>query len=391
MKKIFLPLIILFIVSCGGGEQELDIAATTDVQILKTELSKQKKVLREAEKKIEQITNRIGVLDPASKVKKRRLVKAAPLQRKDFERFIEMQGNVEIDKTGYASSEMGGRITQLTVREGDFITEGQLIAVTDGETMNRNIDEIRKALELATTVYEKRERLWRQNIGTEIEYLAAKNEKERIEKSIVSAQSQLGKVNVYAPMTGIVDRVMVNQGEVTGPGTPIIQILKTGRVKVVADLPEIYLRSIKVGDRVEIQFPALGITRTAPISSFGRTINANNRTFQAEAYLSNSSGRLKPNLMALMLIKEFSAKNAIVLPTELIQQDVSGKDYIYIKSTCGTDGDCAKKVFIETGENYEAETQIIAGLEGEEIIITAGGRSVTDGELIKILETKTEG
>jgi len=119
------------------------------------------------------------------------LVNAAPLQRKDFERFIEMQGNVEIDKTGYASSEMGGRITQLSVREGDFITE------------------VQKALELATTVYQKRERLWQQNIGTEIEYLAAKNEKERLEKSILSVQSQLGKVNVYSPMTGIVDRVMI--------------------------------------------------------------------------------------------------------------------------------------------------------------------------------------
>jgi len=384
MKKILLPLIVLIIVSCGGSE-ELNIAEVQDVQVLKTELSAQKKALREAEKKIEEITERIGTLDPASKVKKRRLVKTAPIQRKDFERFIEMQGNVEIDKTGYASSEMGGRITQLTVREGDFITEGQLIAVTDGETMNRNIDEIEKGLELATIVYEKRKRLWDQRIGTEIEFLAAKNEKERLEKSILSVQSQLGKVNVYAPMTGIVDIVMVNQGEVTGPGTPIIQILKTGRVKVVADLPEIYLRSVKVGDRVEIQFPALGITRTAPISSFGRSINANNRTFQAEVYLNNSSGILKPNLMALMMVKEFSAKDAIVLPTELIQQDVSGKDYVYIKSSCGTDGDCAKKVFIETGENYEAETQITAGLEGVETIITDGARSVADGELIKII------
>jgi len=389
MKRILLPLIVLLIVSCG--EKELNIAETEDMKALKTELSKQKKELREKQDKIKEIEKRMGVLDPKLKVKKRREVNVASLQRKDFERFIEMQGNVEIDKTGFASSEMGGRITQLTVDEGDFITEGQLIAVTDGETMNRNIDEIKKALELATIVYQKRERLWRQNIGTEVEYLAAKNEKERLEKSILSVQSQLGKVNVYSPMTGIVDRVMVNQGEVTGPGTPIIQILKTGRVKVIADLPEIYLRSVKVGDRVQIEFPALGITRTAPISSFGRSINANNRTFQAEVYLNNSSGVLKPNLMALMLIKEFEAKNAIVLPTELIQQDVSGKDYIYVKSNCGEDGDCAKKVFIETGENYEAETQITTGLDGSETVITAGARSLSDGELIKILETKAEG
>jgi len=160
MKRILLALIVLLFVACGGGEQELNIAEADDVQTLKTELSKQKKALRETEKKIEEITKRIGVLDPASLVKKRRDVNAAALERKDFQRFIEIQGNVEIEKTGFASSEMGGRITQLTVREGDFITEGQLIAVTDGETMNRSIDEIQKALELATIVYQKRERLW---------------------------------------------------------------------------------------------------------------------------------------------------------------------------------------------------------------------------------------
>ncbi len=386
MKKILIPIFVLLFVACGGGgEKELDIENTDDVEVLKKELTKKKKEVRALEKRVKAIDDRIAVLDPSSRVKKRRLVTTAPLARKDFRRFIEIQGNVEIDKTGYASSEMGGRLSQLNVREGDYITEGQLIAVTDGETINRGIEEIQKALELATTVYEKRERLWRQNIGTEIEYLAAKNEKERLEKSIISNQSQLSKVNVYAPMTGIVDRVMVNQGEVTGPGTPILQILSTGRIKVVADLPEIYLRTVKAGDWVTIQFPALGIERKAPISGIGRSINANNRTFQAEIYLSNSSGVLKPNLMALVMVKDFEAKGALVLPTELIQQDVSGKDYIYIESVCGTDGACAKKVFIETGENYETETQITAGLEGTETIIRQGSRDVSDGELIKIV------
>lgn len=388
MKKILLPLLLLFVLisACKEGEDTPE-SLKKGIIAKKQELRKTQKIIQS---EIDSLEAKLLRLDPSSakrKEKKRRLVTTSPIEKKDFKRFVEIQGGVQTDKTGTASSETGGRLTQLTVDEGDYVTQGQLIAVTDAEIINRNIDEIRKALELATQIYEKRDRLWKQGIGAEIEYLAAKNEKERLETSIITVQSQLSKINVYAPMTGIVDMVMVNQGEMAGPGTPIIRILSTGRVKVVADLPEVYLRSVKAGDWVTIQFPALDTERKAKISSIGRTINANNRTFQAEVMLSNPGGLLKPNLMALMLVKEFEAKNAVVLPTELIQQDVSGKDFVFIQSECEK-GLCAKKVRIETGENYETETQIVSGLEGTEMIIMDGARSVADNELIKVLNAE---
>ncbi len=388
MNKILLSLLAMLLFFSACKQEETPETLKKDIIAKKQEIRKTQKQLQT---ELDSLEAKLAKLDPSSmkKEKKRRLVTTSPIEKKDFKRYVEIQGGVETDKIVSASSETGGRIQQLLVDEGDYVTKGQLIAVTDAEVINSNIDEIRKALELATSVYEKRDRLWKQNIGSEIEYLAAKNEKERLEKSIATAQTQLSKINVYAPMTGIVDMVMTNQGEMAGPGTPIIRILSTGRVKVVADLPEVYLRSVKAGDWVTIQFPALEKERRAKITSIGRTINANNRTFQAEVMLNNPGGLLKPNLMAIMLIKDFEAKDAVVLPTELIQQDVAGKDFVFIQDEC-EEGLCAKKVLIETGENYETETQIITGLDGTETLIRQGARSVSNGELIKVLEAEAE-
>jgi len=161
-----------------------------------------------------------------------------------------------------------------------------------------------------------------------------------------TARFQMTKANVYAPISGVVDMSMKEAGEVAGPGEPIVKIMNTYKVKVVADVPERYLPVVKRGQTVEVHFPAVNEDRTLKISSVGRTINPANRTFEAEVELLNKNGIFKPNLMAIMKLKDFEAKDAVAIPLVLVQQEVSGKDYVYIKAD-GSNGAFAKKVYVE--------------------------------------------
>jgi len=208
-----------------------------------------------------------------------------------------------------ASSETGGRITALNVKEGQYVKRGQLIATTDLEQVNKSIAEIEKTLELAVDVFNRQKRLWDQNIGSEMQFLQAKNNKERLEKSLETVQYQLTKGNVYAP----------------------VQILNTAKVKVAANVPEKFLRNVRQGEMMSIEIPALDMKTKGRVTMLGRTINPANRTFKVEVNLSNPKGLLKPNLLANMLLNDFSAKNVITVPLELVQQEVSGKDYVFIK------------------------------------------------------------
>ena len=379
MKQL-IPILLFAIIlaSCTQPEEvPQDLAG-------KQQLLKEKKAeLKSLEKTIAQLEMEIEKLDTTKREKSRRLVTTKSIDRSDFERFVEIQASVQAGDVVYASSETGGRIIRLNVKEGQQIRKGQLIAKTDMESINKQIDELNTSLGLAVEVYERQKRLWDQNIGSEIQYLQAKNNKERIEKSLETLKHQLTKANVYAPISGVIDKVMVESGEVAAPGSPIVEILNSRNVKVVADVPENYLKAIRKGEQVKIKFPALDKEMQARVSLIGSSINPANRTFEVEVQVPNRDGTLKPNLLSVMLINDLTEKDIVKVPLELVQQEVSGKDYVYIKGE-GTEGPIAKKVYVTTGESYQGEIIIKEGLKGGEELIVDGARGLAENELIQV-------
>lgn len=351
----------------------------------KTELSTLKESIR-------QLEDEIAELDDSPQEQARKLVTTMQLQTEDFERNVEIQASVQSDDVVMASSETGGRILSMPLKEGQGIRRGQLVATIDLESIDKQLAELEISHQMLADVYERQKRLWDQNIGSEMQYIKAKNDKERVEKSMETLRHQKTKSTVYAPISGVVDMVMLKAGEMSAPGSPIVQILNTSKIKVVADVPESYLGKVKRGNKVAIKFPAINEETTGKVSLIGRTINPSNRTFKVEVNMSNSKGMLKPNLLALMLIKDYTKDNAIVLPMDLVQQEIGGKDYVYIKSN-GKDGAIAQKVYVETGESDNGRIIIESGLKGDEEIIIEGARGLAENELIEVQKTanSTEG
>ncbi len=373
---------LIVLVACQQESTSEKEVIPTDLAGKKEYLKKKKVELRELNRVIAKVEGDINELaPPAEKTKK--LVSIMPLVKKDFNRFVEIQAEVQSDDIVSASSEVGGRIIHLNVKEGQAIRKGQLVARVDLEQIDKQEAELRKGLELAVDLFERQSRLWKENIGSEVQYLQAKNNKERIEKTLETLSFQKKKANVYAPISGVIDQEFIKKGEMASPGMPIVQILNTSKVKVVADVPESYLGTIKKGETVAIKFPAINEEVSAKVSQLGRSINPANRTFEVEVNLSNRKGLLKPNLLALMLINDLSVTDAVVVPIDLVQQEVSGKQYVYISDEEGG-FPIAKKTYVEIGESYEGEIIILDGLTGDETLITDGARGLSDGEFIEI-------
>ncbi len=257
--------LLLVLVACQQEAASEKEVIPTDLAGKKAYLKKKKAELRELNRVIAKVEGDINELaPPAEKTKK--LVSTMPLIKKDFKRFVEIQAEVQSDDIVSASSEVGGRIIHLHVKEGQAIRKGQLIARVDLEQIDKQEAELRKSLELAVDLYERQSRLWKQNIGSEVQYLQVKNNKERIEKTLETLSFQKKKANVYAPISGIIDQEFIKRGEMASPGMPIVQILNTSKVKVVADVPESYLGKIKRGETVAIKFPAINEEVNAKVS-----------------------------------------------------------------------------------------------------------------------------
>ncbi len=385
--KYLIPILttLIFAVACQPAAEY-----PNDLVGKQTLLKEKQKELREMEKLIAKLETEIDSLDPNSKKEKpKTLVTTEVVQVKDFERYVDIQSNVQSDDVVMASSETGGRLINVRVDEGSYVKRGQLIATVDLESINKQIDELNTALSLANDVYERQKRLWDQNIGSEIQYLQAKNNKERLEKSMETAKFQLTKGNVYAPISGVVDMVFLKTGEMSAPGTPIVQILNTSKVKVAADVPEKYLKSVRRGQLVKVNFPALDRETEARVSLVGSTINPANRTFKVEVDLPNKDGLLKPNLLASMAIEDFSTKNAVVVPLDIVQQEVGGSFYVFVQEQNTEGAKIAKKVYVKTGESYNGEIIVTEGLKGGEALIIKGSRGLANNELIQVQTSTT--
>lgn len=366
--------------SCQSGDQPVD---PNDIEGKRTLLAEKKKAYKALRGEIDVLTRELNRLDPP-KEKAAEQVRTKILASKEFKRYIEVQGRVVADDMVNASSAVGGRLTQVLVSEGEYVKRGQLIATTDMETTEKQIAELQTSLELATTVFERQERLWKKDIGSEIQYLEAKSNKERLENSLQTIKSQTSKKNIYAPISGTVEKKYLSQGETAGPGMPIVQILNTGKTKVVADLQESLLSSIKKGDKVSIYYPALDKTVDSRVTMIGRTIDPANRTFKVELSASNMGGLLKPNLLAQVKFNDLTKSNAVIIPLDVLQEDVAGNKFAYRAIT--KDGKkIAEKVLLELGESNEEGVTVLIGLKAGDELVVEGAKKLADGKKITIV------
>lgn len=374
-------LAIISVVSCSGPAMD-DSSIPEDLEGKKQFLREKRKELLELTELIATLEGELEGANALDEEKSARLVITTPVVRKDFMHYVDVQGSVIADDMVDVAAEASGRILKLYVKEGDFVRSGQLVADLDMEAVTKQREEVVKALELANTVFERQKRLWEQNIGSEIQYLETKNSKERLEKSLETIDFQLSKAQVFAPAGGVVEREILQAGELAAPGAPIVQLLNTQKLKVVVDIPENFLTAVKKGDQVAVHFPALGAEQEVRVSQIGRMIDPSNRTFKVEAQVQNASGFLKPNLLAIMKVNDYSNTDQVVVPLKTVLQEIGGKNYVMVAEQKGGET-TARKVYVTPGETFGGEVIISAGLNGGEMLILEGARGLANGELIK--------
>ena len=380
MKRFFLILFAAsaLLVACGTPSAE-DQVATLEKKI-RTEEGK----LRKGRGKINAMHLELAELGGDTLVAKDTVyITTTAVERGDFEEFVDIPAIVSSRDNLMLSSEMGGRVTRMLVKEGNRVSRGQLLAEVDAELVRNQIDELNNALSLATTVFEKRERLWNQNIGTEIEYLQAQNQVESLKKSLATANTQLGKAALYAPISGTVDQVFVHQGEIAGPGAPVMRVVNLSRVQITADVSEAYVGKVDMGDVVTVAFPSMGLETTAKVTAVSQVINPNNRSFGLEVEYDNRDGKLKPNQVGLIRLRSSFETDRVIVPSRLVQSAYNG-DFVYVMDP---DQGLALRRSVDLGHSFSGSTVILDGLKGDEILVDGGFRNVSDStlEVIKSL------
>jgi len=371
MKKILL--IALFIVyGCGSGINENKIRE--EIGNKKDQIAQLQTEINELEKKIEQ--------NGLSEAEFRILVTVKKMNGELFEHFHHVNGVVEAVRQAYISPESGGTIQSIRVVEGQRVKKNELLAVLNSGVIKSTIDELESSLKLAETLFKKRAALWEKKIGSEIQFLEAKNQKEALENKIKTLKQQLAMNMIRAPFDGIIDNIDKKKVELAVPGIPIMQIVDVSSVLIKADVSEAYLSRVKVGDDAVITFPSYpGILRKGKILRVGTVVNPENRAFKITVKLGNSNEVLKPNMVAVLELKDFEAREAMVVPSIIIKNDSEGY-YIYRLKRTET-GLISEKVYVKTGEVWKDTTMIEEGIDPGDEIIVKGYNFVKNGSPVK--------
>ena len=299
-----------------------------------------------------------------------------------FEHFFSVQGVVETDQNAQIFAEATGKITSINVKEGGQVTKGQVIMTIDSKIIGNQIDELKSRLELTKILFEKQKVLWKQNIGSEIQFLQSKNNYESLQQNLETLQAQKGLYTITAPFAGIVDEINPKIGEMASPAMPAFRLINTEIMYVRADITERYIGQIKEGDKVMIHFPSVDTKVETKIHRIGSFINPNNRSFKIKLLLENSDKILKPNMLGELEVRDYKRDSAVVIPTSLIQITPVGEEFVYvIKEKEGQK--TAVKTIIESGMTYENNSEVLKGLTGSETIVSRGARSIKDGDVVK--------
>lgn len=301
-----------------------------------------------------------------------------------FKSYLEVQGRVDFDQNATVAARSAGTLTSIRVQRGDRVSRGQTLATIDASILDAGIAELRTRLDLARVVYEKQERLWKQEIGTEIQYLQAKNNYDALRRNLATLNRQRELYSVVAPFSGTVDEVLPKQGEVTAPGAPIVRLTGGSGGKILADISESYANRIKAGDKALVSVPDLGQEDLpATVRTVSRSINQTSRTFTAELRLSGSqAARLSPNMVATVRIQNYDRPNATVLPVDLVQKDEQNS-YVLVVEQKGGRKVAAKRV-IQTGNTYNGRVEITQGLKPNDQVISAGYQNLNEGQVVSL-------
>lgn len=386
MKHIYTILILtILIFSCGSDKKKSveDVIATNNLEAIRAIkdqiISKQIEIVEQ----LKQLDAKIDELDTTKKVA---LISTFTVKEEVFNHYLELQGNVSTKNLLVIYPEYAGILSKVYVREGQYVKKGQILAKIDDGGLSQQLAQLQIRSDLAKTTFERQDRLWKQNIGSEMQYLQAKSNFEVQQQAVNQIQIQLDKTIVKAPFSGTIDDIISEQGSVVAPGqSQLMRIVNLDNMYIETNVPESNILTVVKNKTVIVEFPVLGKTIHAKIRQASNYINPANRTFKVEIAVPNKDKSIKPNLTVKLKINDYTNEKALLIPQSIISENSKGEQYIYVIIDKQEDNIAVvKKAIIQTGKTQGDVIEVLSGIENGTEVIKEGARRVEEGQTVQV-------
>jgi RND family efflux transporter MFP subunit len=370
MKKVVLIATSLLLIACGEKSTD-DLIKDKNI----TELKNRKATIQSELEKID-----AALLKGNKAAESEALVSVVTIKDTVFNHYLEIQGNVNTKENILVQPEFGGTLTALNVKAGQRVSKGQILGKVDDAGMSQQLASIENQYALAKTTFERQKNLWDKKIGSEIQFLQAQAQMISAQKSVAQMRAQVAKTVIRAPFSGTIDEVFVERGQVVAPSPQgLMRIVNLSNMYVSTTVPETYIGKLKVGTVVDVFLTSLGKTYKGKVRQVANFINPSNRSFGIEVSVPNPDNLLRPNQVAKLKIIDYTVTNAIIVPTNVVQEDGEHNKFVFIATNVTGKKGVAKKVVVKVGKSSDNVTEILSGLTANDVIVTEGANNIADG------------
>jgi RND family efflux transporter MFP subunit len=374
MKTIKLSIagtiVLILMFSCTGNKQA-QLAKMRQQQIDLNDKIKTMEVSVSAEKK--------DSMNP----EKFKFVAIKDVSSNTFDHFIRVQGKLDGDQNAAVFAEAPGTVSSKFADVGQKVVKGQVLAQIDDQQYRSQMQGLETHYKFSTYMFDKQKRLWDQKIGSEVQYLQSKTNKESLEKQISSLRQQVDKFKIKSPIDGTIEECNIKVGGVVSPDPRLAayRVVAFKNLKVTAEVSEAYSAKVKLGDKLVVLFPDINKQFEAKVDFVSKYINPTNRTFLIETKLLNGIDDLKANMIAIIQINDYHAEKAIQVPMNVVQTDQIGS-YVYVVRPKDK-FHAAFKQPVVLGNSYNGVAEVIKGLAVGDRVISVGYQELVDGEYVR--------
>ncbi|MGB1131918.1 MAG: efflux RND transporter periplasmic adaptor subunit [Flavobacteriaceae bacterium] len=387
MNKIYTLLLIIIISGCNSSRNASieSLIESGDLEELKKRKKEYVDAMNTMKVELNEINNGISLLDENERLT---LVSKYEIQQTIFNTYIEAQANLKTRKNILILPEFQGTLEKVFVSEGQKVKKGQLLAEINDSGLNEQYEQMVIQAEFAKENFERTQRLWDNNIGSEMQYLKSKTDYEASKKMVDQMKDRLSKTKIYAPFDGEIDEIISNVGSNLIPGvSQILRLVNLDIIYAESFVSEKYISFIGEGTEAIVQIPLLNMDYRSSVNQTGNFINPSNRTFRIEVPVENFDNRIKQNLDAKIKINIYKKDDAIVIPLRIVREDALGKNFVYVMSEDNKEGVyLTSKQFITLGNKSEDKVEVTEGLDLGDIVVLEGAYSVEDSQRVKLID-----
>jgi len=381
---IYALIILISFNGCNNSNASIEqILKTNDPSIINQKRKEIIKSQQEIYTKLNLIDNKLEELNANSKFP---IVETTILKSNNFQHFVELQGNVKSDQLIIIYPEFSGVLNKIYVKSGEEVVKDQTLATIDDGGLKQQLAQLEISFNLTKTTYERQERLWAQNIGSEIQFLETKSLFEAQKEGIKQLKKQLEKTVIRASFNGTIDNIIAKEGEVVFPGkSKLMILLNMDNMYIECNVPERYINTIYKGKNAKVVFPLINEFLETSIKQAGNFIDPTKRTYKIKLDLPQNELNIKPNLNAKVSVNDYSNDNAIIIKESFISIDSNNEKYVY-KISRKEKKAYASKTVIKTGKSNGNFIEVISGLSIDDEIVIEGMRKLVDNNRVKIIK-----